>query len=260
MASFDVLMRELYTRRRQVQSVCSYHDLREFKKFRHTIMDAAKAAHLGLYHASTSTLVAVAEAILRELESTLGLGPTKNNVRQMVENVFQAAFARIKSFRGHGYHWIPEEYDTLQFMAQHDHLFLFLLLFKDFLLMQLFASTDDIDPADGQIINRHAILHGIAPPRGLVIDTIKLIGVLDGLACVVGYVTEQSFTLYGSLHEARDAQGGVVNQPSSSIDAVEQVFQTLESVRDDPRWKALDQRASQILEEIAVNGTVVRQQ
>lgn len=257
-AKFEELMNDLYTPRRQVMSVCSYHDLREFKRFRHTIMDALKAAQLGLYHASASTLISVVEAMLRAIESALGLVPVKNDVRTLIANVFNGVFARIKSCRSHGYHWIPAEYETLEFMARHDHLFLFLFLFREFLLLQLFAKTDDVDLNDGRILNRHAILHGITPPRGLVLDTMKLIGVLDGFARIIGFVTDQSFTLYGKLHEATDGQGGVVNQPGSSIDAVERVFDALRAVKEAPAWVAVDSRASQILEDIATNGTVIR--
>lgn len=263
---FESLMHEMYTPRRQVRSLCTYHDRAEFKPFRRAIIDALKAAHFGLYYASTPTLVAVVEGVLRAMEATLGLSPVRNEARALIARVFEAAHRKMRAYSGFGIdpiHWIPEDYTSLEFLARLHHKFLSHLLFKDFLLTQLFAKTEDV-ASDQQgtisprIINRPAIMHGLTPPRGIALDTIKLLGVLDGLAQIIGYVTDQGFTLYGVLDGARDANGGVVHEPGSSIDAVTGLLAMLGATKDGPNWTAVDGRASQILESIAVSGTVIR--
>lgn len=259
-ATFEELMHEMYTPRRQVRSVCTFHDREEFKPFRNAIIDALKAAHLGLYHASTPTLLAVVEGVLRAMEATLRLPPVRNEVRVLIENVFDGSLKKIRAYRGLGInpiHWIPEEYGTLEFLARLDHIFLSLLLFKDFLLTQLFARTEDVDIANPKIINRHAILHGLTPPRGIALDTVKLIGVLDGFAGIIGYITEQGFALYGALDGAHDASGGIVHEPGSSIDVVADLLGMLQDTRNGPDWTTVDGRASRILDAIATNGTVI---
>jgi len=262
---FDQLMHGLYTSRRQARSILHYYNLREFTAFRPAIVDAIKAAHLGLFHASTSTLVIVVEGILKEIRSSLGFPATPPhapvNVPVLVTEVFDGTCSRIFSYRGYGqssgYNWIPKEYTTLEIMARQDHYFMFLALFKDFLLRQLYANTLSLDVTDRRVLSRHAIAHGIAPSRGIALDTIKLIGVLDGLASIIGRVTDQQFGLYGVFHGAHESGGGMCHEPGSSIEAVDMVFAAFQAVSVSPAWVALVRRASEIMDGVARNGTVI---
>jgi hypothetical protein len=144
-AKFERLMHDLYTSKRQARSILHYHNLREFTAFRPVILDALKAAHLGLHHASTSTLVVVVEGILKELRRSLGLPPMSPhapaNIQNLIVEVFDGACSKICSYRGYhrseGYNWIPQEYATLECMARQDDYFMFLVLFKEFLLRHL---------------------------------------------------------------------------------------------------------------------------
>lgn len=261
---FNQLMHELYTARRQARSILHYYNLREFTTFRPAIVDALKAAHLGLLHASTCTLIIVVEGVLKEIRSSLGLPPpppnTPVNIPQLVEDVFDGAYSKICSYRGYsrsgGYNWIPEEYTGLECMARQDDYIMFLTLFKEFLLRQLFANTVTIDMADSRVLNRHAIAHGIAPARGIVLDTIKLIGVLDGLASIIGQVTDQQFGLYGKFHGAYESRG-ICHEPGTSIETVETVFRAFHALSVSPVWVALVRGASEIMDGIARDGTVI---
>src|SRR5690606_20712349 len=104
------------------------------------------------------------------------------------------AYERVLLYRTLGasnMHWIPNEYKEMEIMARGDKLYLFMLSFKEFLLTQFFLPTRKLDPSDESLINRHAIIHGLMPPRGEFLDTVKVAGVLEALAHVVGYVTPQ---------------------------------------------------------------------
>ena len=260
---FDRLMHELYTPWRQARSICSYYNLREFAVFCPAIMDALKAAHLGLHHASTSALIIVVEAILKAIRLSLSLPPPPPHapveIRGLVKEVFDGVFLKICSYRGYGraggYVWIPQEYANLECLARQDDYFMFLILFRDFLLSQLFAKTADIDMSDPRVLNRHVLAHGLAPARGIVLDTMKLIGVMDALASVIGQVTDQTFALYGKFHGARESRG-ICHEPGSSIRAVTAVFATLHTIRLNPAWVEIDRVATAVLDGIATHGTV----
>lgn len=260
---FDRLMHELYTSTRQARSILHYYNLREFTAFRSAIVDALKAAHLGLYHASASTLVVVVEGILKEIRTSLGLPPMSPhapvNISNLITEVFDGTYSKICSYRGYGsgYNWIPDEYATLEAMACQDDYLMFLALFKEFLLQHLFANTATLDVTDHRVLNRHAVAHGIAPARGIVLDTLKLIGVLDGLASIIGRVTNQQFGLYGSFHGAHESGGGVCHEPGSSIEAVAMVFAAFHAFSVSPAWARLVRNASETMDEVARNGTVI---
>lgn len=110
---------------------------------------------------------------------------------------------------------------------------------------------------DHRVLNRHAIAHGIVPSRGAVLDTIKLIGVLDGLASIIGQVTDQQFGLFGKFHGARESSGGVCYEPGSSIEAVDVVFSAFHALSVSPVWVELVRRASETMDGIAKNGTII---
>jgi len=183
------------------------------------------------------------------------------NIPNLITDVFNGAYSKICAYRGYGrsggYNWIPDEYATLEGMARQDDDLMFLALFKDFLLQQLFANTATLDVTDHRVLNRHAIAHGIAPARGIVLDTIKLIGVLDGLASIIGQVTDQQFDLYGRFHRAHESGGGVCHEPGSSIEAVAMVFAAFPTLSISPAWACLVRNASEVMDEVARNGTVI---
>lgn len=256
---FAELMAKMYTPARIAQIACTYHTLDEFKPHRHAIMDALKAASLGLLHASTITLVAAAEGVLRNLQKTLGMTTIENDSRQLATAVINAAYEKIFSYRMLGtnrLHWIPNEYKGLELNARSDYLYLLLLSFREFLLSEFFSPTKTIDHADDRIVNRHAIIHGITPTRGILLDAVKVTGILEALAHVVGYVTPQGFELYGRLHGA-ETSDGVVNEPHSSVDAVCHMLTAFQVFKMDPLRVSIESRASQVLDDIVTKGTIV---